>query len=32
MTTGQVSEQLKRRWIGIDTVEEYLDGAKLRFE
>lgn len=32
MTTGKVSEQLNRRWIGIDTVEEYLNGAKLRFE
>lgn len=31
MTTGQVSEQLNRRWIGVDNVEEYLDGAKLRF-
>lgn len=32
MTTGYVAEDLNRRWIGIDTVEEYLDGAKFRFE
>lgn len=32
MTTGAVSESLNRRWIGIDTVEEYLDGALFRFE
>jgi site-specific DNA-methyltransferase (cytosine-N4-specific) len=32
MTTGAVAENLNRRWIGIDTVEEYLDGAKLRFD
>lgn len=32
MTTGYVAESLNRRWIGIDNVEEYLDGAKFRFE
>ena len=32
MTTGYVAEGLNRRWIGVDTVEEYLDGAKFRFE
>lgn len=32
MTTGSVSEVLNRRWIGIDNVQEYLDGAKFRFE
>lgn len=31
MTTGFVAETLNRRWIGIDTVEEYLQGAKFRF-
>lgn len=31
MTTGAVAESLNRRWIGIDTVEEYLDGAVFRF-
>ncbi|WP_196485576.1 DNA-methyltransferase [Burkholderia cepacia] len=31
MTTGAVAEALNRRWIGIDTVEEYLDGAVYRF-
>ncbi len=32
MTAGAVAESLNRRWIGIDTVEEYLDGALYRFE
>jgi DNA modification methylase len=31
MTTGYVAESLKRRWIGIDNVEEYVEGAKFRF-
>lgn len=29
--TGITAELLKRKWIGIDTVKEYLDGSKLRF-
>jgi site-specific DNA-methyltransferase (cytosine-N4-specific) len=32
MTTGFVSENLDRRWIGVDSVEEYLEGSKFRFE
>jgi DNA modification methylase len=32
MTTGSVCEALNRRWIGIDNVQEYLDGARFRFE
>jgi DNA modification methylase len=32
MTTGSVCEALNRRWLGIDNVQEYLDGAKFRFE
>ncbi len=31
MTTGAVAESLNRRWLGIDEVEEYLEGAKFRF-
>lgn len=31
MTTGFVAESLGRRWIGSDNVEEYVEGAKLRF-
>lgn len=30
-TTGAVAEALRRRWIGIDAVKEYLDGSKYRF-
>lgn len=30
--TGEVSERLERRWICIDTEEEYLRGALGRFE
>jgi len=29
--TGEVCERLDRRWICIDIVEEYLQGAKARF-
>jgi site-specific DNA-methyltransferase (cytosine-N4-specific) len=29
--TGMVAEEYKRRWIGIDTVKEYLDGSMFRF-
>lgn len=29
--TGEVCERLKRKWICIDEVEEYVEGAKLRF-
>lgn len=29
--TGEVCERLKRRWVAVDTVEEYLEGSKFRF-
>jgi DNA modification methylase len=29
--TGEAAEGLGRRWIAIDTVEEYLDGSRFRF-
>jgi site-specific DNA-methyltransferase (cytosine-N4-specific) len=31
-TTGAVAESLKRRWIAFESVEEYLQGSKFRFE
>jgi DNA modification methylase len=31
-TTGAVAEGLNRRWIAVETVEEYLQGSKFRFE
>ncbi len=31
-TTGQVAEGLGRRWIAADTVQEYLEASKFRFE
>lgn len=31
-TTGEVSERLRRRWIGFELSEDYLEGAKFRFE
>jgi DNA modification methylase len=30
-TTGAVAESLNRRWIAVETVEEYLQGSKFRF-
>lgn len=30
--TGEVCERLERRWICVDEVEAYVEGAKLRFE
>ena len=30
--TGEVSERLGRKWICVELVESYLDGAKGRFE
>lgn len=30
-TAGFVAEQLGRRWIGLDLVEEYLEASKFRF-
>lgn len=30
--TGEVCEKLERRWVAIDTVEEYLEGSKFRFD
>lgn len=29
--TGEVAERLKRRWLAIELVEEYLEGSKFRF-
>lgn len=31
MTTGFVAESLGRRWIGVDNLEEYVQGSILRF-
>lgn len=31
-TTGEVAENMGRRWIGIDQTKTYLDGARFRFE
>jgi site-specific DNA-methyltransferase (cytosine-N4-specific) len=31
-TTGVVAEGLRRRWIAIERVSEYLEGSKVRFE
>jgi len=31
-TTGAVAEKLNRRWLAVDSVEEYLTGSKFRFE
>lgn len=31
-TTGAVAEQLQRRWIAIDSVEEYLKASMFRFD
>ncbi|MGH9970487.1 MAG: DNA-methyltransferase [Pyrinomonadaceae bacterium] len=31
-TTGAVAESLNRRWIAIETVKEYLDASKFRFD
>jgi DNA modification methylase len=31
-TTGEAAERLGRRWIGIEPVPDYLDGARFRFE
>ncbi|HIE12542.1 MAG TPA: site-specific DNA-methyltransferase [Desulfotomaculum sp.] len=30
--TGEVCEHLKRRWVAVDVVEEYLEGSKFRFD
>ncbi len=30
-TTGSVAEQLERRWISMELVEEYLEASKFRF-
>ncbi|MBD9581183.1 site-specific DNA-methyltransferase [Delftia sp. DLF01] len=32
MTTGFVADNLNRKWIGVDNVEEYLEASKFRFE
>ncbi|MFZ0742800.1 MAG: site-specific DNA-methyltransferase [Terracidiphilus sp.] len=32
LTTGAVCEELDRRWIGGEAVEEYLEAGKFRFE
>lgn len=31
-TSGAIAEKLHRRWIAIDSVEEYLEGSKYRFK
>jgi DNA modification methylase len=31
-TTGSVAEQLDRRWLALDEVEEYLHASRFRFE
>jgi site-specific DNA-methyltransferase (cytosine-N4-specific) len=31
-TTGAVAESLTRRWIAIESFQEYLDASKFRFE
>jgi DNA modification methylase len=31
-TTGSVAERLERRWIAVDSVQEYLEASKFRFE
>lgn len=30
--TGEVCERLKRHWVAVDIVEEYLEGSKFRFD
>jgi len=30
--TGEVCERLKRHWIAVDIIEEYLEGSKSRFD
>lgn len=31
-TTGAVVEQLGRRWIAVDSVENYVEGGRYRFQ
>jgi site-specific DNA-methyltransferase (cytosine-N4-specific) len=31
-TTGAVAEQLDRRWLAFDEVEEYLRASRFRFD
>jgi DNA modification methylase len=31
-TTGAVAERLQRRWIAVESVEEYLEASRFRFE
>ena len=31
-TAGAVAEKLNRRWLAVDSIEEYLAGSKFRFE
>jgi site-specific DNA-methyltransferase (cytosine-N4-specific) len=30
-TTGTVAEKLRRRWLAVDNVAEYLEASKFRF-
>ncbi len=30
--TGEVCERLKRRWVAVDIVEDYLQGSRFRFD
>ena len=31
-TTGEAAEKLERKWICVETMNEYIEGAKMRFE
>ncbi len=31
-TTGAVAERMQRRWIAVDTVEDYLQASRFRFD
>jgi site-specific DNA-methyltransferase (cytosine-N4-specific) len=31
-TTGAVAERRQRRWLAVETVAEYLQGGRFRFE
>lgn len=31
-TTGMVAEELRRRWISVDEIAEYLEASKFRFD
>jgi len=31
-TTGATAENLQRRWVAVDTVQDYLEASKFRFD